>query len=118
MMEGWLEKQGHTFKTWKRRWVTFERSDNCTYSLKYYTDQTKSQLKGEFTIAIDSAVTDLEDGYVNGKQNLFVLQAEGKNKSFLLIIADSDEEKKKWISAIESALETLRAEAEAKWSST
>ena len=116
-MEGWLEKQGHMFKTWKRRWVSLEPSgeDQNYYSFSYYIDETKREKKGEFRIQLDSAVTNLEDGYSTGKSNLFVLQAEGHGKTFLMLSALSEEDKNSWILAIETAIDTLRSQAESNW---
>lgn len=114
-MEGWLEKQGHMFKTWKRRWVVLEPTNENYYLLSYYVDQTKQEKKGEFRIALDSAVTNLDDGYSAGKANLFVLQAEGRGKTFLIMSASDEADKNAWILAIETAIDTLRLHAESNW---
>jgi hypothetical protein len=115
-MEGWLEKQGHMFKTWKRRWVVLENQINANYYLlSYFTDETKREKKGEFKIALDSAVTNLDDGYSSGKANLFVLQAEGNGKTFLIMSALTEEDKNAWILTIETAIDTLRLHAESNW---
>mmetsp|Transcript_6303 Transcript_6303/g.9514 ORF Transcript_6303/g.9514 Transcript_6303/m.9514 type:complete len:120 (+) Transcript_6303:63-422(+) len=117
-MEGWLEKQGHTFKTWKRRWVVLEPSEDNenNFTLAYYVDESRSVKKGEFIIALDSAVTNLVDGYASGRNNLFALQAEGSSKkNFLLMSAPTEEIKNTWIIEIERAVETLRERAELQW---
>jgi hypothetical protein len=115
-MEGWLEKQGHMFKTWKKRWVVLESSEGHNYyCLSYFVDETKREKKGEFRVALDSAVTNLDDGYSSGKSNLFVLQAEGHGKTFLMMSALSEEDKNAWILAIETAIDTLRSQAESNW---
>eukprot|EP00033_Pygsuia_biforma_P002843 GCRY01003137.1.p1 GENE.GCRY01003137.1~~GCRY01003137.1.p1 ORF type:complete len:364 (+),score=32.71 GCRY01003137.1:125-1093(+) len=43
--DGWLEKRGHLFKTWRRRW--FVLKDSYVY---YYEDPAAKQAKGFFTL--------------------------------------------------------------------
>jgi hypothetical protein len=115
-MEGWLEKQGHAWKSWKRRWVVLEQDGEFSFTLSYYVDETRADKKGEFKIAIDSAVTNLEDGYTSGKCNLFALQAEGNgSKNYMLMSAQSEEVKNSWILAIEGAVDLIREKAESQW---
>lgn len=115
-MEGWLEKQGHTFKTWKRRWVVLEQESELVFNLSYYVDETRKNKKGEFKIALDSVVTNIEDGYTGGRGNLFALQAEGtSNKSYLLMSASTEESKNSWILALEGAIDLLREKVESQW---
>ena len=85
-MEGWLEKQGTVFKTWKRRWCVLYKDGDEAMFFRYYTSEDKSTEKGFFRIAIDSSISSLEDGYGGGKKtNMFVLQAAGnKNKAICL----------------------------------
>jgi hypothetical protein len=114
-MEGWLEKQGHMFKTWKKRWVVLEQQDETCFTLSYFIDETKREKKGEFRIALDSAVTNLDDGYSSGKANMFVLQAEGHGKTFLMMSAATEAEKNAWIVTIDQAIDRLRHHAESHW---
>lgn len=114
-MEGWLEKQGHMFKTWKKRWVVLEQTNDDYYLLSYYIDETKREKKGEFRIALDSSITNLDDGYSSGKSNMFVLQAEGNGKTFLMMSALTESDKNAWIVSIDQAIDRLRLNAESNW---
>ena len=115
-MEGWLEKQGTVFKSWKRRWFVLYPDGDCYY-FRYYTSEDKLTEKGFFKIQIDSTVSSLDDGYGGGNRKcLFVLQAEGnKNKAVLLLSAESEDVKTEWIGAIQRAVDTMKEEIEASW---
>jgi hypothetical protein len=116
-MEGWLEKQGTVFKSWKKRFfVLYPDGDDKLY-LRYYTGEDKMNEKGFFRIIIDSTVSSLDDGYGGGKRKcLFVLQAEGnKNKAVLLLSASSEDEKQEWIDAIQQGIDKIREIVEASW---
>lgn len=56
LKEGWLEKKGSFFATWKKRWVVLTKT-----SLDYYTDETKSDKKGFIPLCNESSVQKLED---------------------------------------------------------
>ena len=116
-MEGWLEKQGTVFKSWKRRWcVMYPDGDDCMF-FRYYTKEDRETEKGFFKILIDSSVSSLDDGYGGGnRKNLFVLQAVGnKNKDILLLSAESEEVKNEWIQAIQQGIDAIREKVEASW---
>mmetsp|Transcript_17895 Transcript_17895/g.29926 ORF Transcript_17895/g.29926 Transcript_17895/m.29926 type:complete len:121 (+) Transcript_17895:62-424(+) len=116
-MEGWLEKQGTVFKSWKRRFFVLYPDGDDKLFLRYYTNEDKMTEKGYFRIIIDSSVSGLDDGYGGGNRKcMFVLQAEGnKNKAVLLLSASSEEEKQGWIDAIQQGIDEIRQKIEASW---
>lgn len=116
-MEGWLEKQGTVFKSWKKRWCVLYPDGDDILFFRYYTGEDKMTEKGFFKIVIDSTISSLDDGYGGGnRKNLFVLQAEGnKNKAVLLLSAESEEKKMEWLEAIQQGIDTIRERIEAAW---
>lgn len=111
-MEGWLEKEGHIFKTWKKRWCVLDKSSG---TLCYFTDSSKTTKKGEYRIVADSALTSLDDGYAGRKSHLFAIQAEGTN-NFLMLSASTEENKECWIFAIQECISNAREQIETLWS--
>ena len=94
IMQGYLSKEGHLFKTWKTR---FFHLDGC--ELKYYDSDSKTKLKGRYVINVESKCNIVDDH--KGKQNLFALQAKGDNSSdIILLSAASADEKMQWVSEI------------------
>lgn len=113
IIDGWLYKEGHRIKTWKKRWVVVGFNDSGI-KLEYYKDAALKSKKGEYVIAADSAVSSLDDGYSGGRSNLIALQAEG-NGNLLILSADSDESKAAWISALRDAIDAAKCIAESRW---
>ncbi len=84
-MRGYYEKEGHLFKTWKKRY--FVLSDGV---LSYYVDEGMSKLKGSYTIKADSTCNKIAD---KGKKKYCIgLQAVGINDSDMLILSSPTEE--------------------------
>lgn len=132
--EGWLEKQGSKVKTWKKRWFVLHRpaGPGASYVLKYYTAENKTVEKvtlqlsaccewsnsvidmyfvqGLFKIPAGSSVSALGDGHRGEKkkhQNYFEISAEGnKDKTSLLLSADSPEDKVAWVEAIQRCIDS------------
>ena len=50
-MEGWLEKEGHLFKNWQRRWFVVEK-----HRVAYYGSEQKQNLKGTYVLDKGSRV--------------------------------------------------------------
>ena len=113
IIDGWLQKEGHRIKTWKRRWVVVCFSEGGI-KLEYYKDQALKNKKGEYIIAADSAVSSLDDGYSGGRSHLIALQAEG-NGNLLILSAESEDGKAAWISALRDAIDAAKCIAESRW---
>ena len=54
---GWLYKKGHRVNNWKYRWfdLSFDTEVNCV-RLRYYTNQSKTEVKGEHVLSASSQV--------------------------------------------------------------
>ena len=106
VMNGWLSKEGHFFKTWKSRF--FSLSAN---GLEYFSDETKTKKKGCYGLDCESSCNKIEDR--KGRLNLFVLQAKGGNKSDTIILsATSLEDRDGWIVAINACITAIREAAD------
>jgi predicted ester cyclase len=114
-MEGWLEKEGHTFKSWKRRYMVIggevegvgnENSSCSSYVLSYYQDETLKSKYGEMFLTKNTALSNLLDGHVTGRNNLFViLSTENKGHNYLLLSAATPEEKIQWMRKIQEIID-------------
>lgn len=85
--EGWATKQGHIFKTWKRRWFVLKDS-----TISYYVSPG-GKLKGTFSINGATIKQDKE----NKNPNSFSILTP---KRPYHIITDSEKDKSSWINAI------------------
>lgn len=85
--EGWLIKQGHVFKTWKKRWFTLQGT-----KISYFSSPD-GKLKGSFSI--EDATIQLDKD--SNKKNFFVISIPDKKYP---VIANSEEEATAWIDAI------------------
>ncbi|KNC47363.1 AGC/AKT protein kinase [Thecamonas trahens ATCC 50062] len=89
---GWLTKQGHLRKSWRRRWFVLAADSELSY---YAEDDGTAAPKGSFNIAEGATLAAAE---IKNHPHAFKLtSAEGKA---FLISADSAEEYDKWIAAL------------------
>ena len=107
-MEGWLEKEGGSIKTWKKRWICLECRLNG-FVISYFEDQKKKKKKGEIPITKKSTVSSLDDGFHDTKRNLFSLvTSDHEARHMLIMSAPSPTAKAQWIVAIQSAIQTYQ----------
>jgi hypothetical protein len=112
---GWLTKQGHIFRTWKKRWFVLEEQ-----LLKYYkaADESTStvdpanvgdsDMKG--CISIQSCkVTALAPADAGGKS--FCFQLTPISGKIFLICATDDESREAWMQAIKANAEPRQGDA-------
>lgn len=103
-MEGYLSKEGHLFKTWKKRFFQLEGTD-----LKYFDDENKRKLKGRYVIDVEAKCNSVEDH--KGKKYMFALQAKGDNHSdIILLSAPSLLEKERWVQEINKVISKIRSD--------
>jgi hypothetical protein len=100
ILEGWLHKKGHLFKTWKLRWFVLER-----YRLSYYVDDKKKQLKGTYVLDAKSFIETVPDQ--RSIKYLFVLYAIGSGGDALTMAANSPSEVDTWVSTINSNIQKI-----------
>ena len=85
--EGWCTKQGHIFKTWKRRWFVLNGSN-----ISYFTSPG-GKLKGSFSLNNSHVQLDKE----SNKPNSFTISIPNKKYH---IVTDTEEDASSWINAI------------------
>uniref|UniRef100_A0A7S0Q8E9 non-specific serine/threonine protein kinase n=1 Tax=Coccolithus braarudii TaxID=221442 RepID=A0A7S0Q8E9_9EUKA len=99
---GWLTKQGHIFKTWKKRWFVLEGE-----KLKYYKTDDRDQgsfpptileQKGTITLT-NCGVANLAPSEADSRQHAF--QISPLSKKIFLICAENDSSRTEWMKAIE-----------------
>ena len=108
VMEGYLIKEGHIRKNWKRRFFSMDKK---TGIITYYLDHTKEKVKGKFRI--DSGCSSVEDcrgPWMNSDVPIdlcfvveaFRLKGSGTDSKLglLLIQANDLMEKRRWMSYI------------------
>jgi len=104
---GWLGKQGEFSFTpnamWKRRWFIL-KDDPGTDRIEYYTDENGS-LKGTISL-VDCKLQNLEG---EGTSFVVVSLKEGKKREFILN-ADSDQDMKEWVRAINASMNAIQKE--------
>lgn len=100
-MEGWLQKKGHIFSTWKRRFFILEDR-----TLSYYETDDLKKKKGEYVIDADSRV---ELNSTN--QKMFILYAIGSGGQELELLASEQKDVTAWKEALERAREIHVAES-------
>jgi predicted ester cyclase len=109
-MEGWLEKEGHTIKSWRRRWVVLDKDTNI---LSYYKAENKRSKCGEMFITRNTALSNLLDGHSAGKTHLFaILSTENKGQNYLLLSAPSSEEKNAWMGCLQTLIDLQTRESD------
>jgi predicted ester cyclase len=109
-MEGWLEKEGHTIKSWRRRWIVLNKDTNV---LSYYKDEYKRSKCGEMFITRNTALSNLLDGHSAGKTNLFaILSTENRGHNYLLLSAPSSDEKTLWMQILQNMIDLQTRESD------
>lgn len=156
-MEGWLEKEGHNFKSWKRRYMVLSSvpssrimeggygglssmlggggggdgadkdpsryiqryennnpNDGCQiYYLSYYKDINKRYKCGEILITKNTAISNVLNGHIPGRINLFaILSTENKGHNYLLLSALTEDEKISWMQTIQTIIDTQVRESD------
>ena len=87
--EGFLIKEGINFKTWKRRWITLDRSGVITY----FNNETKKKELGKFLLLRNSTI---EVNHSKQKKFCFSIQSSDREYYFC---ASTNEEMEEWIIA-------------------
>jgi hypothetical protein len=99
VMKGWGTKEGHVWKTWKRRFFVLE-SDSTSSTIRYYAEEAAESpygedMKGEINVrGYKATMKTLENGtavYLSGKN--------GDDKD-LTILIDGAQEREAWIQAL------------------
>jgi len=103
--DGWLTKQGGSFKSWKRRWFILKGD-----TLFYFKTQRDIEQKGH--IKLDPNTT-LEDE-PNQKKKFFFAVATPSRR--YLIYSDTEEQKQQWVERISKALAQVKSGGGAKGS--
>jgi predicted ester cyclase len=102
--EGWLEKEGGSHKSWKKRWICLECQDGA-FVLTYFEDQKKKSKKGEYALSRKSSVSSLDDGFHDVKRNLFsVVDMDSEHRAMFVMSAASPCLKAEWIETIQRAI--------------
>jgi len=111
--EGWLLKEGGSWKTWKRRW--FVLNDRCLYYFQHTAENVpkgiiplenvkvrKSQVKDgkEFYFEIYSEISDIIKGCKTDSGGTVV---QGNHKQYRMC-ASSEEDRDSWIQCIQEAI--------------
>lgn len=91
--EGWLQKEGGSIKSWKKRWFALEGD-----ALVYYTKKGGDK-KGDIPLK-DVTGVKAEDNYKD-KKHCFVVQSPSRDYH---IVAGAAEEAKEWIDSISAKL--------------
>lgn len=87
--QGWLEKEGGTYKSWKKRWTVLTHPQTLTYYKKKGGEKMG-------TVSLKGCGPIQECSYKN-KKNCFHLVTEKRNYYF---VADSPESAKSWLQAL------------------
>ncbi|KAL6065530.1 PH domain-containing protein [Balamuthia mandrillaris] len=98
--EGWLTKQGGSYKSWKKRWCVLK--DGTVF---YFKNPKATTPKGTIDLEPTSQVTE-----TTLTKKKFAFQVKTAQRTFV-IYADSDSIKASWVSALQSAVESLKAGA-------
>lgn len=109
-VRGYLYKLGHRRKNWKRRYFQLQSS-----RLLYYTDDSRTRLKGEVLMFHQSIRVQYVDIRVSGRENTFSIDV-GDDYT-LLLQAETPQDREDWIYAIEDVLlcrDSYRDDKEAK----
>ncbi|CAK4080507.1 unnamed protein product [Aphanomyces euteiches] len=93
--KGWIEKCGHTFKTWKWRYFELTR-DGC---LRYYTSEDKSVCKGMIHVEKTTKNDIVIQTHMSSREFFFVLSTPSRN---YLFSTSTERTMKRWIRALES----------------
>eukprot|EP00604_Paraphysomonas_vestita_P002730 CAMPEP_0174818444 /NCGR_PEP_ID=MMETSP1107-20130205/1112_1 /TAXON_ID=36770 /ORGANISM="Paraphysomonas vestita, Strain GFlagA" /LENGTH=757 /DNA_ID=CAMNT_0016030273 /DNA_START=360 /DNA_END=2633 /DNA_ORIENTATION=+ len=97
--KGWGTKEGHIWKTWKRRFFVVE-SDSSSTTIKYYAEESPNEpygedMKGELNIRNYKASIKTVD---NG--TAVYLQGKNEDDKDLTILIDGAKEREAWITAL------------------
>jgi hypothetical protein len=88
---GYLTKQGHVMKNWRRRYFVL-----TSKAFSYYVDESMKRHKGSVNI-INAQIADSDI-----KSNCFAI-ADGSGKKFF-VQAENDKEKSEWYAILEYVL--------------
>ncbi|XP_049848756.1 PH domain-containing protein DDB_G0274775-like [Schistocerca gregaria] len=105
--QGWMTKQGGSFKNWKRRW--FVLKGPVIYYFKSNAPETEVQ--GQIDLTSQSFV---RQEFKHGKKQAFAVATQ---KRIFFMYADQDEESAKWMSLISKAIDNIQEQATSKASS-
>ena len=109
------KKNSKAFQQWKKRWFVLAVDAEKGYAtLKYYTDSTLSDLKGEHIITENSLIFGVSN--VSGHDNCFKFVSITANDTSaekeLIMYAEAPNIKMKWIYAIESFIHEAKQNVE------
>lgn len=115
-MEGWLFKKEDTtltLQSWKKRWFLLRFDETkCLASFKFWSDENKSDFKGEYFLTQNSLIFSISN--VRGRGNCFKLLGVLflNVEKELIISGETLRERAKWIYEVESIVMQLKKIAE------
>jgi len=92
---GWLTKEGGSIKSWKKRWMTIDKTE-----LIYYKKERKDECGRIYLKGATVSPTDYRN-----KKHCFQITAVGQRTYY--ICAASDAEMSHWVSSIRSTIESI-----------
>mmetsp|Transcript_18258 Transcript_18258/g.30448 ORF Transcript_18258/g.30448 Transcript_18258/m.30448 type:complete len:502 (-) Transcript_18258:267-1772(-) len=98
--DGFLTKQGGSYKNWKRRWFVLKGD-----TLYYFKTQKDTEQTGQIKIEKNSLCSP-EQGMRTGKKSKFYFSVGTASRTFFLF-AETDETMKQWVERISRSIETL-----------
>lgn len=100
--EGWMTKQGGSYKSWKKRWFTLVDT-----TLTYYPDQKAKKEKGKIDLKKATGVDDAPEE--KKKPNAFKIIVPSV-RTFYIVCA-TEQEKKEWMEEIKKVISGLSSES-------
>lgn len=102
--EGWLVKQGGTYKNWRKRWFVLKNNH-----ISYHKERSKEPV-GRITFSIVSSVSPAPDWdkKMPKRSHFRVNVVDGRSGGAFLIGANDEETMRSWVTAITETLENYR----------
>ena len=87
--QGWLVKQGGSWKSWKHRWFVIDG-----HILIYYKDQLKIKKMGEIDLSLAFSITPNDNVKVKHFSNIFSIRTPSRVYN---ISASTPREREEWV---------------------
>ena len=102
LQNGWLEKQGSTVKTWKKRWIVL--GEGCLF---YYEDSSMDKMKGKMIFDETSRVYIIKSNENDDEKTLSWKFGISTQSRVLLLSAPSEEIRHNWVESTLSAVRKI-----------